>query len=348
MIRVLIVDDSTVAREYLSYLVQDDPGLEVIGTARNGQEAVQLTVDKRPDVLVMDLHMPVMDGIEATRQIMKQAPTPIILATASLEEHEQRLGFHAIEAGALTLMDKPPGPTHPGYEAAAGRLIQTIKLMAEVKVVRRWERRATGVPVQTQQRARAIQAIAIGASTGGPQLLAELLRGLDAHFTLPILIVQHIVPGFVGGLTQWLNGITGMTVKVAESGEVIKPGHVYLAPDNVHMGVTNRRTITLLPGTENGGLCPSATHLFRSVAEAYGRSGLGILLTGMGRDGADGLKAMREAGGLTVAQNEESCVVFGMPAEAINLGAVDQVLSPAQIADLMRQAATDSSGGAHA
>jgi two-component system chemotaxis response regulator CheB len=326
--RVLVVDDSAVSREYLTSLIRNEPSLEVIGTANDGQEAVRLTIDKKPDVIVMDLHMPVMDGIEASRQIMKQAPTPIIIATASLEDHEVRLGFQAIEAGALTIMEKPPGMNHPDHEAGAHRLIQTVKLMAEVKVVRRWDRRAAGLPPTTQLAERRIRVIAIGASTG-------------------ILIVQHITPGFVKGLAQWLDRLTGLTVKVAERGELIKPGVAYLAPDAAHMGVTKHGRIDLAAGFEDGAPCPSVNHLFRTVSEAYGHGGLGILLTGMGRDGATGLKALHEAGGLTVAQSEDSCTIFGMPGEAVRLGAAQHVLSPAQISELLRSLVATGGMRAH-
>jgi len=338
MIRVLLAEDSAVTREYLVYLLDQDPVLRVVGTAPNGLEAVKQAEQIKPDIIVMDVHMPVMNGFEATRQIMERVPAPIVMISASLSREETALTFEALSAGALTVVDKPGGLDHPEHAESARRLVQTVKLMAEVKVVRRWPRRERPVPpspIPTRPD-RKIRLIAIGASTGGPPVLAQILRGLPPDLTVPVLIVQHIAPGFTEGLAEWLGQGTPLGVKVAQPGEAVRSGSVYLAPDRFQMGITKDGRIHLRGEPMADGFCPSASYLFESVAEGYGRSAIGILLTGMGRDGAAGLKRLREAGGATIAQDENTSVVFGMPQEAIRLGAAEYVLSPEQIARLIR------------
>jgi len=310
----------------------------VVGTARDGVEAVEQARRLKPDIIVMDVHMPRMNGFEATRQIMERIPTPIVIVSASTSREEVAMTFEALRAGALTLVEKPGGPDHPKYAESARRLVETVKLMAEVKVVRRWPRRERPVPpssppVRTDPK---IRLIAIGASTGGPQVVAEILTRLPGDLAAPVLIVQHIAPGFTEGLVEWLAQGTRLGVKLAETGEPVRAATAYLARDGFQMGITRDGRIRLTKELAEDGFCPSASYLFESVAEAYGRSALGILLTGMGRDGAAGLKLLREAGGMTVAQDEESSVIFGMPGEAIRRGAAEHVLSPEQISTLIR------------
>jgi two-component system chemotaxis response regulator CheB len=338
MIRILVADDSATVREYLVYLLGEDPALEVVGTARDGLEAVAQAERLKPDVIVMDVHMPQMNGCEATRHIMERAATPIVMVSASISQKEAAMTFEALKAGALTIVDKPVGLEHPKHAEDARRLVDTVKLMAEVKVVRRWPRRERMVPPSpiAARADRKIRLIALGASTGGPQVVAEILAKLPADFAAPLLIVQHIASGFTEGLVEWLDQGTGLRVKLAEPGESVQPGTAYLARDGFHMGITRDGRIRLTNEPADDGFCPSASSLFWSVAEAYGRSAVGILLTGMGRDGAAGLKRLREAGGVTIAQDKESSVIFGMPGEAIRLGAVEHVLPPEQIAATIR------------
>ncbi|MBI2461066.1 MAG: chemotaxis-specific protein-glutamate methyltransferase CheB [Candidatus Rokubacteria bacterium] len=338
MTRVLVADDSATVREYLAYLLGEDPALEVVGTARDGLEAVEQAQRLRPDIIVMDVHMPRMNGFEATRQVMERIPTPIVIVSASISREEVALTFEALKAGALTVVDKPGGPDHPKHAESARRLVETVKLMAEVKVVRRWprgERPAPPAPPAVKAD-RKIRLIAIGASTGGPQVVAEILRGLPREFGAPILVVQHIAPGFTEGLVEWLGQGTPLAVRLAEAGEPVRPGTVYVARNGVQMGITGDGRIRLTKEPAEDGFCPSASYLFQSVAQAYGRAAVGILLTGMGRDGARGLLRLREAGGLTIAQDEESSVIFGMPGEAVRLGAAEHVLSPEQIVVTIR------------
>jgi len=341
MIRVLVADDSATVREFLAYLLGEDPALEVVGTARDGLEAVAEAERLRPDIISMDAHMPRMNGFEATRQIMERAPTPIVIVSGSISREEVTLTFEALKAGALTVVDKPGGPGHPHHAESARRLVETLKLMAEVKVVRRHPRRELPVPPSppSVRPDRKVRLIAIGASTGGPAVLAEILARLPGNLAAPILVVQHISPGFTTGLAEWLGQATRLTVKLAERRESVRSGAVYLAPDRCQLGIARDGRIQLAEEPVDG-FCPSASYLFQSVAEAYGSATIGVLLTGMGRDGAKGLKRLRKAGGVTIAQDEETSVIFGMPAEAIRLGAAQYVLSPEQISGAIRSLVT--------
>ena len=337
VIRVLVAEDSAVTREYLVHLLNTDPALEVVGIARDGVEAVEQAQRLKPDVIAMDIHMPRLDGYEATRQIMERVPTPIVMVTASLERDEVAMSFEALRNGALTVVAKPAGPDHPDRDESVRQFVDTVKMMAEVKVVRRWPRRPPARLAPPPARAAGrIDVVAIGASTGGPQTIAEILTGLPRDLPVPILAVQHIAPGFIGGLAEWLNGQTALGVKVAEPAEAMRPGSMYLAPDGFDIGVTADGRIRLVRDPASDGFRPSASYLFHSVAAVYGRSAVGVLLTGMGRDGADGLRRLRDAGGVTIAQDAESSVVFGMPGEAIRLGAAGYVLAPAQIGAMIR------------
>ncbi|WP_211232946.1 chemotaxis-specific protein-glutamate methyltransferase CheB [Solirubrobacter soli] len=334
---MLLAEDSAVTRAYLTYLLDEDPGIEVVGAAKNGQEAVDMAASLRPDVILMDVHMPVLDGYEATRKIMEVAPTPIVMATASSSQSETRGGFTALEAGALILLAKPPALWEDGHDEAAAGLLRTLKLMSEVKVVRR--RSANGVaqhPPERFTRPREPRVIAIGASTGGPQALSAILEGLPAPLGVPVLLVQHITDGFIDGFVEWLGSRTSMRVVVAAHGQPLEPGTMYVAGGGRHMTVTREGRVQLEQGPPVNGFCPSITRLFNSVADSCGREAVGILLTGMGRDGADGLRQMRDAGALTIAQDEASSVIYGMPGEAVRLKAACEVLAPSAIAEALR------------
>jgi two-component system chemotaxis response regulator CheB len=341
MIRVLVAEDSAVTREYLVYLLRQDPALDVVGTALDGMDAVEQAERLRPDVILMDVHMPRLNGFEATRLIMERAPTPIVIVSATFSRDEEALTFEALRAGALTMVDKPVGPGQPGQAESAQRLVETMRLMAEVKVVRRWPRRprppAPHAPVARPD--RAVRIVAIGASTGGPAAVSEILEGLPGDLPFPVLVVQHIAHGFTEGLVEWFARGTRLAVKLARADEPAAPGTVFVAPERFQMGITKlgRIRLALEPAEDN--FCPSAGHLFDSVAEAYGPTAVGILLTGMGRDGATGLRRLREMGAVTITQDEESSVVFGMPAEAIRIGAARHVLPPDRIAEMVRSLA---------
>jgi len=339
MIRVLVVEDSPVVRDLLIHILETDPGITVAATAGDGVRAIELAGQERPDVITMDVHMPRLGGIEAVRRIMETNPVPTVIISASMDPGEVGDAFRAMEAGALAICEKPQGITHPLYQRQARKIVQTVKMVSEIKVVRRWTpiARSGSHPARWGGRpaGAAVELVAIGASTGGPPALRTLLSGLTAAFPAPLLIVQHIAPGFLSGLVAWLTLATGVPVEIACEGNAAEPGHAYVAPDGVHMEVRRPGTIRLAAGPAQNGMCPSVSVLFRSVAESFDRSAAGVLLTGMGRDGAAELALMKDRGALTVAQDEESSVVHGMPGEAIRLGAARHVLPPEAIAELL-------------
>jgi len=335
IIRVLIVEDSSTIRQYLNHIFDSDPGLEVVGVAKDGEEGIRLVKLKRPDIVTMDIHMPKMNGYEAAHRIMEECPVPIVIVTSSWDPGSVENSFRAIDAGALVALEKPPGLGHPRSEKLAAKLVQTIKTMAEVRVVRRSRPRmksggapaispAAGPGVARQK----IEVVAIGASTGGPPVIKDILSGLRQGVSVPILIVQHIAAGFLEGMVEWVNKESRLSARIASDKEHIRKGNVYFAPDGHHMGVTGGGRIVLSEGPAENGVRPSVSHLFRSVSKAYGGRGAGVLLTGMGKDGAVELAGMKERGAVTVAQDKESCVVYGMPAEAVKLNGAVHVLSP--------------------
>jgi two-component system, chemotaxis family, protein-glutamate methylesterase/glutaminase len=337
VIEVFVVDDSPVAREFLVYLLDSDPGIRVIGTVTNGKQAIEALKEKKPDVITMDIHMPEMDGFEATRRIMETSPTPIVIVTAAENPREVGTSFRAIEAGALAVVPRPQGLGHPEFESNASELIRTVKLMSEIKVVRRWNRARTAPSAPALREldvngaARDIQVVAIGASTGGPIALQTILSQLPRDFAVPALIVQHMAPGFTRGFVDWLNHDASVPVHLATQGEALLAGHVYVAPDGFQMGVKVTGRIALSHDAPEYGLRPSVSFLFRSLAELYGERSVGVLLTGMGKDGAAELQSMKQHGAITFAQDEESSVVHGMPGEAIRLEAATYVLPPNKI-----------------
>jgi two-component system chemotaxis response regulator CheB len=344
MIDVLVVEDSPVVRDHLVYILERDPAIRVIGAADSGEAALEFVRARLPDAILMDIHLPGIDGLETTRKIMSTRPVPIVVCTASTHFSEVHTAMRALEAGALAVLKKPRGLADPNAETEAAEIVSALKLMAEVKVVKRWNR-ATAAPTRAAATApdpvpfdvvgHAATIVAVGASTGGPPALLQILSGLQPTFPVPILVVQHISTGFTVGLAEWLAAASRLPVHVAKSEETPLPGHVYLAPDDRHLRIGLRGQLETAGDEPHNGLRPSAGVLFRSVAERFGRRAIGVLLTGMGRDGADELKLMADSGSLTVAQDEESCVVFGMPAEAIKLGAARFVLPPRKIAELL-------------
>ena len=340
-INVLIADDSKLARVLLTHLLSSDPRICVVGAVEDGQAAVDFLREQRLDVIVMDIHMPKLDGFEATRRIMETQPVPIVICSSVTNPREVATTFRLLEAGAVACVEKPVGPEHPDFESLARNLVQTVKLMSEVRVVRRWPRaRGSSVtskpePAQTTSLSRTVDVIGIGASTGGPPVLQTILSGLPQDFSVPVLIVQHIARGFLPGLTEWLSQTTGWRVQIAAHGVLPLPGHAYLAPDDFHMGVSSSGRTMLSQDESLGTLRPSVAYLFRTLSETRGERAIGVLLSGMGRDGAAELKLMKDAGAETIAQDRETSVVHGMPGEAIALGGATRVLPAERIADAL-------------
>ncbi|MBI3853098.1 MAG: chemotaxis-specific protein-glutamate methyltransferase CheB [Verrucomicrobia bacterium] len=336
-INVLVADDSPVSRMLLVHLLESDPQIQVVGAVNDGQAALDFVNGNKPDVIVMDIHMPRLDGFEATRRIMETQPVPIIICTATTDPKEVATTFRLLEAGAVACVAKPVARAHAEFEQLVTDLLQTVKLMSEVKVVRRWPRsRPASWPAPPAAEGKCAPAgvtlIGIGASTGGPPVLQTILSSLPKDFPAAILIVQHIAHGFLPGLVEWLNQTTGLQVHVASHGTCPLPGHAYLAPDDFHMGISANGRILLTREEPENGLRPAVSYMFRSLAEVCGRNALGVLLSGMGQDGAVELKLMKDQGAITIAQDRQSSVVHGMPGEAIELGGATHVLAADNIA----------------
>ncbi len=282
--------------------------------------------------------MPKMNGLEATRLIMETIPTPIIIVSGSENIHEVVTTFDAMDAGALAVLGRPAGIGHPHHQVTARDMVQTVKLMSEVKVVRRWPRMQNPQPAPRPvsmgllRLSAQTRLVVMGASTGGPPAIEAILAAFPKNFPVPILIVQHMSAGFMGGFVQWLNSSSSLPVHVATHGELPLPGHVYIAPDEYQMKVQREGKIVLTKDEPEYGLRPSISYLFRAVAEVYGCDTVAGLLTGMGRDGAKELLLLKEKGAVTFAQDKESSVVHGMPGEAIRLEAATLVLPLEKVA----------------
>ncbi len=346
-ITVLIVDDCRISRELLAHMLTSEPGIEIIGYARDGEEAFALAAEQMPDVITMDIHMPGLDGFETTRRIMESHPRPIVIVSSSFDRDDVPKMFRALEAGAVAAVEKPPGPGHPQHALLTRRLIDTVVAMSEVRVIRRWPRGRSGAlrpdPAARPTAPEPLRLVVIGASTGGPPALQRLLAGLPRPCPVPVVIVQHISAGFVQGLADWLTASTGMPARLAQHGELAPAGTALLAPDGCQTAVSREgRIICGLDPAEHG-LRPAVSFLFRAVAQNFGPRAAGVLLTGMGCDGAAELKLMRDAGAVTFAQDQESSIIHGMPGEAIRLGAAGHTGSPERLAALLHTLLTSPS-----
>lgn len=341
MIRVLVAEDSITVRELLVAILESERDIQVVGQAKNGIEAVELARTLRPDLITMDVHMPLMDGFEATKEIMVQAPTPIIIVSSSASGRDVELSLNALRAGALMVVSKPDDPRSPQFDGRQTQFLAMVKAMADVKVVRRWAPKpaAEEQPRRALPRpgARAVQAVAIAASTGGPAMLQEILRGLPRDFRVPILVVQHIARGFVAGLADWLGASCDLRVKVAEQGEPLLARSVFLAPDDRHLGLDRASRVALSDTPPVNGFRPSATFLFESAARTLGEAAVGVVLTGMGSDGVAGLGTLKAAGGFVIAQDETSSVVYGMPRETVEAGLADLVVPGEAISERLAE-----------
>jgi two-component system chemotaxis response regulator CheB len=349
VIRVLVAEDSAAARGLIAAILESDPDVQVVGRAADGAEAVRLVHLLSPDVVTMDIHMPVMDGLKASGRIMYESPVPIVIVSATTRVRDQHLSLEALRAGAVALIAKPEGPTSPRFERDAAELLATVKAMASVKVVRHrlagTERaaaaaRAIAPPpsaAPTRTGGQAPRIVAIAGSTGAPAGLQEILAALTPDLPVPIAIVQHMAIGFTAALAQWLDGASPIDVALARDAETLRPGRAVIAPDDRHLLITPAGTVRLSAADPEGGFRPSASTLFRSAADACGAGVVAVILSGMGKDGVEGLQAVHAKGGHVIAQDEATSVVFGMPGEAVRAGVTDAVLPLREIGPYVRR-----------
>jgi two-component system chemotaxis response regulator CheB len=347
MVKVLIVEDSPVTQEYLKYILDSEPDLEVMGMVADGVAALNFIQKQQPNVILMDINMPKLNGIEATRRIMETRAVPIVIVSGAYNVNETKMAFEAMQAGAVAIVEKPKGIGHPDYEAVAKQLARTVKLMSEVKVIRRRRPQpapttSADPPLDLPKLAAPIRLVTIGASAGGTVALEIVLARLAKNFAAPVLIVQHITPGFLEGLVASLSQTCALPIQVAKHGESLQAGRVYFAPDHCQMGVDALRRIVLTNDLPENGCRPAVSYLFRSVATHVRNDGVGVILTGMGRDGAAELKLMRDKGFITIAQDAATSLVHGMPGEAIKLGAAQHVLPIEQVAAMLNRLALKS------
>ena len=334
-LRVLVVEDSLTVRKRLRDILSSAAGIEVVGEAEDGKQAIELCQSLRPDIVTMDMMLPVMSGLAATEYIMAHQPTPILIVSSSVNRGELFKTYEALAAGAVDVLEKPAGDDSDAEWA--GRLVAMVKLVARIRVIThlraklaasaRLQQHHSSSPPVAATTPRSLRAVAIGASTGGPGAIVELLRSLEPSFRVPILLVLHINEPFSMAFADWLDGQTPRRVAYARDGDAVATaaGAVLMAPPNRHLIVQDDR-LRLTLGPERHSCRPSVDCLFETVAAAFGSHGAACLLTGMGRDGAEGLLRIRQAGGLAIAQDEATSVIYGMPREAAMLGAAERIL----------------------
>ncbi|MEG3858174.1 chemotaxis-specific protein-glutamate methyltransferase CheB [Microcoleus sp. herbarium12] len=353
-IKVLLVEDSPVATIVLKRILDSSPEIQVVGTACNGLEALELIPKIQPEVICTDLNMAQMNGLEFTQEVMKRYPLPILIISASVQAKDTQNVFELMKAGALDVFPKPIGGLASDYDRLANELIAKVKILSGIKVFTRHQRLGlieTGdrhprqnlpqLPIQHYQlsnknfSSQTIKLLAVGASTGGPQALHSIISQFPANLPVPVICIQHISEGFLQGLVDWLGFESKLPIKIARYGEFPQAGIVYFPPEKRHLELDAQGRFIYSEADAVEGHCPSVTVTFKSVANFHGRGAAGVLLTGMGRDGAEGMLAIARVGGLTIAENEASCVVFGMPKEAIALGAAQHILPVSAIAPLL-------------
>jgi two-component system chemotaxis response regulator CheB len=330
-VNVLIVDDSDMTREILRSLLESDPAIRVCGVAENGKQAIDLVQKLKPNMVIMDINMPVMDGFQATEQIMAYCPTPILILSSTLNKGGVYTTFNALAIGAVDVMEKPAMTPNASWSEIGSSLIRKVKLVSQAKVLTHLKgklRKVAPLPDSGSiGNLNNYELVCIGASTGGPSVVMRILKAIPPDYNAAVLVVQHMAAGFTENFVDWLGSSCKIKIKLAEEGEKIEKGKVLVAPDGFHTIVSKRKTIRLITSDAVNNVKPSVDVLFNSIAEEYGGHAMGVLLTGMGADGADGLKRIRESGSATIAQSEESCTVFGMPKVAIERGAAVEILS---------------------
>jgi len=335
-VQVLVVDDSALMRRLISDLLESDPRIEVMDTARDGYEAVEKVAGLHPDVVTMDIEMPRMSGLDALARIMIQCPTPVIMLTGL---SDPSLAIEALERGAVDFFVKPSGTISVDIYKIRQDLIEKVKLATLVNLrqiapqvkpsARPRSPQSWGERGKVPSRPSGGRAVVVGASAGGPRTLGHLLGRLPARLPAPVLVVQHMPSGFTHAFAERLNQHSSLAVKEAEEGDVVLPGQAYVAPGGHHMLVekrSGRKIIRLDQSPRVKGLRPSADVTMSSVAEAYGAGSIGVILTGMGSDGTEGCRVIKEQGGITIAQDKATSVIYGMPRAAVKSGCVDKVL----------------------
>lgn len=335
-IRVLVVDDSTLARELIIAILSTDDELQVIGEAKDGKEAVEKVSELKPDIVTMDIEMPVMDGIEAIEQIMAFNAVPILVVTTRGDAHT---AYAAISKGALDLVVKPDVNLSEAKE-----FINKIKLLSNIKVVthisgRHKIQKPIDIPTPVFTENISDKIVAIVSSTGGPDALSVILPQLPENFPCPVVIAQHISDGFVSGMVEWFKLITKLNIKVASEGDVVTAGSVYVSPSEKHTEINASKRISFVERHPKDIYHPSCDVLLSSVARVYGKKGIGVILTGMGSDGALGMQKIKEAGGTTIAQDEKTSLIFGMNKVAIDNGCIDKILPLGKISKMITEIA---------
>lgn len=339
MITILIAEDIRTNYEILRNMFDEQPDLKVIGWAKNGREAVELADSLCPDIITMDIDMDEMDGLEATRVIMSSKPIPIVVVSIHAQDADRTIPLRALEEGSLAVLEKPGIGDDPADVRRRRTLLETVRAMAGVKLVKR--KHASVISSVTPAAGERpytgpYRVVALGCSAGGPQVLNRILQSLPADFPLPILVTQHIITGFTPEMVKWLGGHANLRVKLAEEGETVTPGNVYIAPCDRHLIPTRhgeRVTIRLSDRDSHEGFKPSISEMMEAVANCYGREAIGALLTGMGRDGAAGLLQLFRAGGHTFVQGKESALIHSMPQAALALGAAQLCVNTDKIAE---------------
>ncbi len=339
---MLIVEDSMLISKIIKDCIQQESDMEVVGIATNGLLAVEMTRELKPDLITMDIIMPELDGIEATKRIMSTTPTPIIIISSHLDGEIYNT-FKALEAGALTAIPKPKDINNANFQRKQQYIVKTIRAMSEIKLSKRREKQNPSIKkteISKENYNKKYDIIALGCSTGGPGALKTIFSALPEDFNLPIVVVQHIGLGFGGALATWLDQFTKLKVKIADDNERLQPGVIYVSPDSVHLTIRQSRinksyNINLLDTPEVGGFKPSINVLFDSLASYTQGNVIAGLLTGMGQDGAEGLLNLRHKKCRTFVQDAASSVIFGMPKAALDKNAADDVLSLDEIANYL-------------
>jgi two-component system chemotaxis response regulator CheB len=333
MIRIIIADDSELTRVVLRDLLSQDPGVEVVCEVSDGRAAVDQTSRLKPDLVIMDVMMPVMDGLEAVAEIMSTTPTPILMLSANTDPKDSRSAFAAIKLGALDVMEKPSGVVTEAFSKIAKQLIAKVKILSRIRVIHHYRaQRSKITEIKGPLPAGPRRNQAIGASTGGPKAVLQLLQGLPKDLAAAVLIVQHIADGFAPGFADWLNREAALPVRLAVAGAELQVGQVLVAPNKTHLKLKSNRII-LEASAPLHNCRPAVDALFLSLVEQkLAAETVAVLLTGMGTDGAAGLESLKQQGAFTITQDEASCAVFGMPKAAIERGAAIQVLPLEHIA----------------